>query len=182
MTYAEYISQFETGLFAEINQGKPFEWNDLYTPEELDILFLFKHGNKRISKRLIGVDIETVAKIVFTAYNVSWKKKFEAFNVDFKLGESSRINTTESKGFTEKFTSDSETVNKEGAFNSDDLVADGGTEDRQSNQSLRDETRQVDEVKTSFYTLREQMRMLENLGFIDDVLNDVSKLILLKIY
>lgn len=182
LTYTEYISQFDTGLFTEINHAKPFEWNEIYTPEELDILFLFTHGNKKISKQLMGLDISTVAEMVYTAYNVKWKKQFEVFNVDFALGESYRITKSDIKEGSETFNSDSETITKEGAFNSEELVVDGGTEDSQTNENRVDETREHEEVKTDFQTLKQQMKLMDNSRFIDGVLTDVSNLLLLKIY
>ena len=182
LTYTEYVSQFETGLFTEVNEIEPFEWGELYSPEELDILFLFKHGEKRVSKQLMGLDISTVAKIIYTAYNVRWKKRFKTFNIDFELGENYRITKTDLKDGTETLTTNSETITKEGAFNSDDLVVDGGSEDSQTNESIIGETKETEEVKTDFQTLRQQMKLMENSDFIDGVLNDVSNLLLLKIY
>lgn len=182
LTYTEYIEQFETGLFTELNELEPFEWGELYSPEELDILFLFKHGEKKVSKQLMGLDISTVAKMVFTAYNNNWKKKYKSFSVNFELGENYRISKTDLKNGTEKFTTTSETITKEGAYNSEELVVDGSTENSQTNENVVDENRAIEEVKTDFQTLQKQMRMLENSDFVDTVLNDVKHLLLLKIY
>lgn len=183
MKFSEYLAKQETGLFTKIDELFPFEWNEFYTPEQLDILFLFKHGNKFMLNSLYTTELDTLAKIVYTSYGIKWEQIFKSL-----LQENEPLNQMYKLTVDEVITSDdelsqiNERVNKEGAFNTEVLVASGGTDDTSTIENRENRQRLTTQARIDSETLQKNIQFMEEHLFIDIVLNDVNDLILLKIY
>lgn len=182
-TFKDYIELQETGLFTEMNKIEPFEWNDLYTPEQLDILLLFKHGNKPLINSLYYVELDTLAKIVYTSYNIKWQKIFKGLveNND-SLNQTYNILTNELVTSDDELIQKGNTTNKVGAFNSEDLISDSGVENNSTIGNNENVERLTEETRVDNNTLIQNIQFLETNLFSDIVLKDISDLILLKVY
>lgn len=182
MTYSEYISKFDTGLFVEMNKIEPLAWNEVYEPEMLDILFLFHHGNKPILSAVTDVEISTLAKMILTAYNGNWKRLFEAFSKEYDIGETYRIENKNT------YTSDieNETIRNnmryESAYNNDEQVLsdsdDGSVVDKNKKTDIRTNVN----ARYDFNTIQKHIDIMESKVLVDVVCKQVAKMITIKVY
>lgn len=172
----------DSGLFVEMNKIEPFAWNDLYTPERLDILYLFQHGDKPLVKSLQAIELDTLAKMVYTSYNIKWGKVFKALAKDIPLNQAYQLTIDEHITSDDEMTVLGETLDKEGAFNSDELVVDrGNTSDVVTGDKVN-RNRETTQTREDNETLLKNMKFIEEYLFTDIVFKDVSDLINLKIY
>lgn len=182
LTYSEYIQTFDSGLFTELDKLEPLPWRDVYTPEQLDILFLFKYGDKPVLKSLRTLELDTLAELVYTSFRVKWKQIYESLNTDTPLNEKYKIIIDEVIQSDDELTLQGTTTDKEGAFNTDTLVTSGGVEQDSTTSNRENRERLNEQTRTDSETLQKNLRFLERNLFNDIVLKDVNDLILLKIY
>ena len=182
LTYSEYIQTFDSGLFTELEKLEPLPWSDVYTPEQLDILFLFKYGDKPVLNSLRTVELDTLAELVYTSFRVKWKQIYESLDIDTPLNERYKIITDEVVQSDDELTLQGTTTDKEGAFNSEVLVTSGGVEQNSTTNNSGNRERLTEQTRTDSETLQKNLRFLERNLFNDTVLKDVNDLIFLKIY
>lgn len=182
MTYSDYVKQFDTGLFTEMNKIDPFPWNDVYPPEQLDILFLYLHGNKPLITSISEIEITTLAKMIYTAYNWNWKKLFQAFTHDYEIGETYRIENENKYDRIESTENTKESTHSESAYNDTDLVVSDGSKDESADEHEIEDTRINKNMRTDFDTIQKNIDVMEKRLFTDTILKQVSEFINLKIY
>ena len=182
MTYSEYIAKFDTGLFVEMNTIEPFEWNEVYEPEMLDILFLFHHGNKPIIPTIATIEISTLAKMILTAYNGNWKRLYEAFSKEYDIGETYRIENENT------YTSDieNETIRNnmryESAYNNDEQVLSDSDDGSVLDKNKKTDIRTNVNARYDFNTIQKHIDIMESKLLTDVVCKQVSNMITIKVY
>lgn len=182
LTYSEYIQKFDSGLFTELDKLEPLPWSDVYKPEQLDILFLFKYGDKPVLNSLRTLELDTLAELVYTSFRVKWKQIYESLNTDTPLNEKYKIITDEVIQSDDELTLQGTTTDKEGAFNTDVLIVNGEVEQNSITGNRVNRDRMNEQTRTDSETLQKNLRFLEQNLFSDIVLKDVNNLIFLKIY
>lgn len=183
MNFKQYIEVQESGLFTKINELSPFIWNDFFTPERLDILFLFKHGNKPLISSLYEIELDTLAKIVYTSYKDRWEKLFKVLvEDDTPLNQMYKLVVDETISTEDNLTYAGEIKNKEGAFNTDELIISGGVDNNSLTENEGTRNRLTEQSRIDNETLLRNMKHLEDTFLLDIVFNDVKNLIMLKIY
>lgn len=182
LTYSEYIQTFDNGLFTEMDKLEPLPWRDEYTPEQLDILFLFKYGDKPVLNSLRTIELDTLVNVVYTSFRVKWKQLYDSLDTSTPLNESYKIITDEVIQSDDELTLQGKTTDKEGAFNTDVLIASGEVEQDSTTSNRENRERLTEQTRTDSVSLQKNIRFLEQNLFNDIVLKDVNDLILLKIY
>ena len=182
MTFSEYLENQPNGLFVEMSKYAYFKWEDLYTPERLDLLFLFKHGNKPMLKSLSLIPVATLSEMVYTSFNVKWNAIFDALAVDNPINQAYQLTINEHITSDDEMRVLGEHLDKEGAFNSDDLIVGSGNESSVVTGDKVNRQRETTQTRIDNETLLKNMKFLEEKMFTDIVFKDISDLINLKIY
>lgn len=182
ITYSEYISEFDTGLFVEMNKIEPLAWNEVYEPEMLDILFLFHHGNKPIKSAVSDMKISMLARMILTAYNRNWERLFEAFSKEYDIGETYRIENENT------YTSDieNETIRNnmryESAYNNDEQVLSDSDDGSVLDKNKKTDIRTNVNARYDFETIQKHIDIMETKVLTDVVCKQVAKMITLNVY
>lgn len=182
MVFSEYIGQFDNGLFTEMNKIQPFEWNELYTPEVLDILFLFHHGEKPLLSSVSDIELSTLAKMIHSAYNENWIRLYEAFTREYDIGETYRIENENT------YTSDTENetirnnMRYESAYNDDEPVLSDSDDGSVLDKNKKTDIRTNINARYDFETIQKHIDIMEDRLLVNVVCKQVSNMIQLKIY
>lgn len=182
MKFSEYIKNKNGGLFTTINEIETFAWNEIYTPEQLDILYLYKHGEKQILKSLDNVTLDTLAKIVYTSYSIKWQKIYDGYSLDIPLNETYKETINETVTSDDEIITDGESNEYENAWNTDEDLKSGKVGNTSTTEGKENRERMVERSRVDNETLIQNLERLEKDFFIDIVINDVNDLINLKIY
>ena len=166
------------GLFSYIDEVNPLPWGKVVTPEDTDAAFMFSHGDKTVTGKVLdmfsedGEDetLKKLAKIINAHYGVKWGRMYEGFIADYPLNVVSR------ETLEDTVTKQNNTTNKVSAYDSDDLTTDTGIEDNGST------THTYTKDNTSLDAYNKNVELLQDNLIYDNVFLDVKNLILLSIY
>lgn len=166
------------GVFSYIDAISPLPWDKVVTPEDTDIAFMFAHGEKVITGKVLdtfsdlGEDgtLEKLAKIINTRYHDKWSKLYEGFIADYPLNVVSR------ETLDDTVKKENNTTNKVSAYDSEDLTTDTGVDDN----GTTTHTYTKDNISLDAYN--KNIELLQDNLIYDIVFIDVKSLILLSIY
>lgn len=166
------------GIFSYIDEVKPLPWDKVVTPEDLDIAFMFAHGEKTVTGKVLNMfsdlgeddTLKKLAKIINTRYYDKWSKLYEGFIADYPLNVVSR------ETLDDTVKKENNTTNKVSAYDSDDLTTDTGVDDN----GTTTHTYTKDTVSLDAYN--KNVELLQDNLIYDKIFLDVKNLILLSIY
>lgn len=166
------------GLFSYIDEVNPLPWDKVVTPEDIDIAFMFAHGEKTITGKVLEIfndlgedaTLEKLAKIINTRYHDKWSKLYEGFIADYPLNVVSR------ETLDDTVKKENNTTNKVSAYDSEDLTTDTGVDDN----GTTTHTYTKDNISLDAYN--KNVDLLQDNLIYDNVFVDVKNLILLSIY
>ena len=166
------------GLFSYIDEVNPLPWDKVVTPEDTDVAFMFSHGDKTVTGKVLdmfsesGEDatLEQLAKVINTRYHDKWVKLYEGFIADYPLNVVSR------ETLDDTVTKENNTTNKVSAYDSDALTTDTGVDDNGTT------THTYTKDKVSLDAYNKNVELLQDNLIYDKVFLDVKNLILLSIY
>lgn len=166
------------GLFSYIDEANPLPWDKVVTPEETDNAFMFAHGEKTVTGKVLdmfseyGEDatLKQLAKVISTRYHDKWSKLYEGFIAEYPLNVVSR------ETLDDTVTKENNTTNKVSAYDSDDLTTDTGVDDN----GTTTHTYTKDTVSLDAYN--KNVELLQDNLIYDIIFLDVKSLILLSIY
>lgn len=172
------IRQFLNGsdLWEAINNVKPFPFID----ETTNNLFLAEYGQMPLFSGIEGDTVENVAKYVVRLFGDKWEQLLSAAGVSLAADSVRTVKeTTDTDETRETATTDTD---KTSAFNSDQLIDEGGKETEGT------ETREVATVKTitdeikSARTMFENLQKADKLNIIKTALADVANFMKVSVY
>ena len=145
-------------------------------------MLLSNYGQRRLFSGFKDITPEDAAKHIITIYSDKWDKAIiAAANINNLAANSSRkIKGTVTEVGTGNTKSDTE--NKVAAFNSDDLVTDGGAHNTSDNTTTRDTDRESTDETFNLKSLLENLPLVERTNIINIVLKDVSNYLTVSIY
>jgi len=166
------------GIFSYINEVNPLPWFNVLPPEDLDIAFMFAHGEKTVTGKVLNMfsdlgedeTLKKLAKIINTIYHDKWSKLYEGFIADYPLNVVSR------ETLDDTVTKENNTTNKVSAYDSEDLTTDTGVDDN----GTTTHTYTKDTVSLDAYN--KNVELLQDNLIYDKIFLDVKNLILLSIY
>lgn len=166
------------GLFSYIDEVKPLPWDKEVPPEDLDTAFMFSHGDKTVTGKVLdmfsedGEDetLKQLAKVISTRYNDKWVKLYEGFSADYPLNLVSR------ETLDDTVKKENNTTNKISAYDSEDLTTDTGVDDNGTT------THTYTKENISLDAYNKNIELLQDNLIYDIVFLDVKSLILLSIY
>lgn len=172
------IRQFLNGsdLWEAINNVKPFPFID----ETTNNLFLAEYGQMPLFSGIAGDSVENVAEYVVRLFGDKWEQLLSAAGVSLAADSVRTVTeTTDTDETRETATTDTD---KTSAFNSDELIDEGGKETEGT------ETREVDTIKTitdetqSAGTLFDNLQKADKLNIIKTALADVANFMKVSVY
>lgn len=166
------------GLFSYIDEVNPLPWDKVVPPEDLDTAFMFAHGEKTVTGKVLNMfsdlgedeTLKQLAKVISTRYHDKWAKLYEGFSAEYPLNVVSR------ETLDDTVNKENNTTNKVSAYDSEDLTTDTGVDDN----GTTTHTYTKDTVSLDAYN--KNVELLQDDLIYDNVFLDVKNLILLSIY
>ena len=163
------------GIFSYLNDIKPLPWGKVVTPEDTDAAFMFAHGDKIVTGKVLdmfsesGEDatLEQLAKIINMNYSETWARMFDEFEARYPLNIVSRETINDSTLET------GNTTNKVSAYDSENLTTDTGVDD--NNNKERNYTKD----KISFEAYTKNVELLQDNLIYDKIFLNVKDFITL---
>ena len=148
----------------------------------MDQMLRVNYGSRAVFSGFIDITVDDVAKHLISVYKDKWDKAIiAAANINNLAANNSRkIKGTVSEMGTGN--TQSETENKVSAFNSDNLVTDGGTSSTSDNTTTRDTDRESTDETFNLKSLLDNLPLVERTNIINIVLKDVSNYLTVSIY
>lgn len=172
------IRQFLDGadLWDAINNVKPFPFID----ETTNRLFLIDYGQMPVFSGIEGETVDDIADYVVRLFGDKWETLLDAAGINLAADQTRTVTeTTDTDETRETATTDTD---KTSAFNSVELVDEGGKETEGT------ETREVDTTKTitdeteSAGTLFDNLQKADKLNIIKTALADVANFMKVSVY
>lgn len=172
------IREFLDGsdLWDAINTAKEYP----FIGPDLNNLFLIEYGQMPLFSGIVGDSVENIADYCVRLFGDKWDSLLELSGV--KLDVSETNTTTETTVNTEERATERTDTDKVSAFNSDDLIDEGGkTSD--GVETLDGETvRTVENEKKSLQTLFDNLHKSEKLNIIKQAMADVAGFMKTQVY
>lgn len=170
----------DESIFLEISNIESFPFIDTENIPTLDTLLLVTYGNKLVYGEFNDVNIELIAKMLVIKNRQKWLCYIEAEQL---LGNvNTRREITETITDSETRTGERTDINKVSAYNSDELLTDGGNDnsstdilDGEKTRTLTDETIDVKHA----YTM---LNLVGKDTVASKVIADVAQFLTLSIY
>ena len=180
MNFNEWIRT--NGIFTEMLKINPLPFFSDYSAESIDTLYKMKYGSRTIAKNIMNLTPLEVARILVTSYGDKWSNKYTLLK-EMEIGVDSKTTIYETVNDDVKRVSSSNQTNQVSAFNDED--EDVATNDVQvdsvNDDVKKDTTKNLVKTHKSINAIKTQIDLL-NSNFIDDVFQDVNKIVFLSIY
>lgn len=165
------------GIFTAIDNIKPLPFNNLVTPEEIDLVHLYKFGNRILNSKTADqvnetspeMVVDNLAHFFITMYYDKWVKLYNGLNIDLPL------NITSRETFDELITVNNESKDNVSAYDSDELVTESGNTTTNNNHHT------YTKDKISYDDLQRNIELLQDNLIHDIMFTDVNNNILLLV-
>lgn len=148
----------------------------------LDRNLILNHGDKNIFYKIILMGLDDVAKDIGFNYEKKWKDLISIESLQLNIGADNTRKVSETLTHAETRINTQDNINKVSAFNTDELIANDGSNSSNSDDIDYNKTRVfTDEtlsLQTAFNNLNEKQKNI----IIRTVNNDISSLLTLDIY
>lgn len=179
MFFNEWI-QDKQGIFTEMLKIKPLPFIVDYGAKSLDTLYKIKYGSRAVAKNIINLNSSEVAHILIVSYGDNWKNKYALLN-GVELGVDSKTIVDETINDNVTRVNSSNQTNQVSAFNDEDVTTNDVQVDVVNDDVTKESTKSIVKTHKSVNAIKTQLDLL-NSNFIDDVFQDVNKIIFLSIY
>lgn len=129
-----------------------------------------------------GLDVEAAAKFIVMQYDKKWLGLISVNAIGFDLAAAETEKKTETSNETETTGRETETLNKVSAFNSEDLVTDGGTTSNETGDRDKEGKKITTSGKQSLSAAWGNLTMTEKLGIVRTITGDVACFLSLETY
>lgn len=179
MYFSEWIRD-RNGIFTEMLKIKPFPFFHDYDAEGIDTLYKAKYGSRTVAKNIINLTPREVARILITSYGEKWSNKY-AILKGMEIGIDSKTIVDETVNDDVKRVSSNKQTNQVSAFNDDEVATNDVQVDVINDDVQKDSTKNTVKTHKSMSAIKTQLDLL-NSNFIDEMLQDVNKIIFISIY
>lgn len=165
-------------IFTEINNIEPFPFID--DAEILDILLTTLYGNKLVYESFNDVNLTLIAQMLVVKNRSKWLGYIEIEQLAGNVNN--RREVVETIVDNETRTGERTDINKVSAYNTDDLLVDGGSDNNSTDVLDGEKTRTLTDETIN---VRQAYNMLNLLGketVASKVIKDVAQFLTLSIY
>lgn len=153
-----------------------------YSATQLDTLTTLTFGDRVMNPKVEGLDVTDVALVVSMFYGKKWDTLLSNSLSELKItsGTVTKLNNVNHVNETDNRTG--ENLHKISAYNSDELINDGG--DTSTNTNVKNLTNERDQTREhlSLNNVLKNLTTLEKISIIRVIVTDVINFITLSIY
>lgn len=180
LTLGEYLEG--DSMWGLIQALYPFPFLGEYTPTKLDSLLILNHGDKLIYHKIPAMGFELVAQDVVFNYKQKWLDLLAINELTLNIGADSTHKISETLTHAETRINIQDNINKVSAFNTDELIANDGSNSNNSDDIDYSKTRVLTDETLSLQTAFNNLNVKQKNTIIQTVNNDVASLLTLNIY
>ena len=151
-------------------------------PDLLNSMLLVNHGRKAVAKNYISVSKESLAKMIVLTHRKKWDSLMEVLETNINILSDNIQLTNENVKGDNKYTDDSNSLDKVSAFNSESLVDNTGSENNVIHTGNDNRDRKQTIANTNLNNAVNNLQIIQDLNIIETILNDVSNYFTLSIY
>lgn len=183
MTSLKLEQYLEGGsIWGSIQALSPYPFFDDYSAEQLDKQTKLLYGEREVFRKFHELTIGEAAALVYVAMNKKWLNLLSMEELPFNLGASVTNKKTETTNTTENTLKESDNLNKVSAFNTEDLINDGGSNLSETGEKEGTATKITTDDKISFEAAYANLTLAEKISIINTVTSDVAQFLTLSIY
>ena len=151
-------------------------------PDLLNTMLLVDHGFKTVAKNYLSVNKESLAKMIISTHRKKWDSLMEVLETKINILSDNIQLTNENVKGDNKYTDDSNSLDKVSAFNSESLVENTGAENNVIHKGSDNRDRIQTITNTNLNNAVNNLQIIQDLNIIETILNDVSNYFTLSIY
>lgn len=183
MTSLKLEQYLEGGsIWGSIQALSPYPFFDDYSAEQLDKQTRLLYGEREVFSKFRELTVVEVAALVYVAMNKKWLNLLSMEELPFNLGASVTNKKTETTNTTENTIKESDNLNKVSAFNTEDLINDGGSNLSETGEKEGTNTKITTDDKISFEAAYDNLTLAEKISIINTVTSDVAQFLTLSVY
>lgn len=178
------LGQYMEGgsIWGSIQALSPYPFFDTYTPTQLDQQLDLLYGERVLFHKFSGKAITLAADLIFVNFNEKWLNLIKVNSEVFNLAASVSNKKTETTTTTENTTKVSDSVNKVSAFNTDDLIVDGGSDNSETGDKDTTASKVTTDDKISLDSAYNNLTLADKISIIKSVNKDIAQFLSLSIY
>lgn len=172
-------------LWSEIQALRHYPFFDDFPPHYLNEFTDLTFGNRTLFSKFnteTGLDTKAAARLIIMQYDKKWLGLIVVNAINFDLAAVETEKKTETSNETETTGRETETLNKVSAFNSEDLVADGGTASTETGDRDKEGQKITTSGKQSLAAAWDNLTMTEKTGIVRTITGDVASFLSLETY
>lgn len=167
-------------IFTRIQTLSPYPFFDTMQPLDMDAHLTIKYGERIIFNKIIGFDLDTLARLIIGVNGDKWENLILANSLDILNGAERTVNENNSSNVIN--TGANTRTHKVSGFNSPELVEDSADVDSNTGTVDNTGTRLLTEKTKSMQTAYNNLQLQSKLNIIETVIKDVSNYLTLDIY
>lgn len=148
----------------------------------LDKNLILNHGDKNIFYKTILMSLEDVAKDIGFNYEQKWKDLISIETLNINIGADNTHKISETLTHAETRINTQESINKVSAFNTDELIANDGSNSNNSDDIDYSKVKTLTDENLSLQTAFNNLSLKQKNIIIRTVNNDIASLLTLDIY
>ena len=153
-----------------------------YPANNLDGLTKFLYGEREVFSKFHSLTIEEVSELIYVAMSKKWNDLLSVNETNFNFGSSLTNRKTETINTTENSLKGGDNLNKVSAFNTEEMVNDGGSTFSETGEKEGITTKTTTDDKMSLDAAYKNLTLAEKVSIINVVTSDVAKFLTLSIY
>lgn len=176
------LNQFleNESIFTRIQSLSPYPFFDKMTPVDMDKHLIMFYGERIVFNKIIGFDLDTIAKLIVGVNGDKWENLILANSIDILNGTERTVNENNSSNVVN--TGASTRTHKVSSFNDPALIEDNADVDSSTDTTDNTGTRLLTEKTKSLQAAFNNLQLYKKLNIIETVIKDVSNYLTLDIY
>lgn len=167
-------------IFTRIQALSPYPFFDTMQALDMDAHLTIKYGERIVFNKIIGFDLDTLARLIIGVNGDKWENLILANSLDILNGVERTVNENNSSNVIN--TGANTRTHKISSFNDPALIEDSADVDSNTGTVDNTGTRLLTEKTKSMQTAFNNLQLQSKLNIIETVIKDVSNYLTLDIY
>lgn len=155
---------------------------DTYTNEYLDTILIIDFGDRVMFDKMVVMPIEFAAQHIYNVYIDKWCRLIELAALGIGIGSDSDVVKDIKENYINKDTGDTINTNHVSAFNSDEMVPDGGDSKTRNDRNEHDLKRTEKTSTLSYNSAFNNLTATDQLAILRNVNKDIAQALTLSTY